>query len=109
MLIQLLPTIRMGNGLCFASCHAGRCFGPVTRFTRGATVSDLLVLLMLYKSHRFFSENINLIRSYFKNLRRAEFSTVAASIALVCIDDDKPVAGTVFKTIVGNHFVSNYQ
>jgi hypothetical protein len=89
----------------FASCHAGRRLLTITWLARSTTVPDLLALLVLYKSHWFFSENINLIRSYFKDLRRADFSTLATSITLICINGDIPVAGPILKSIVGNHCI----
>jgi hypothetical protein len=82
----------MRDGSWFASYHAGRWLLTTTWLARSTTVPDLLALLVLYKSHWFFSENINLIRSYFKDLRRADFSTPATSITLICINGDIPVA-----------------
>jgi hypothetical protein len=93
----------------FASCHAGRQRLTITWLARSTTVPDLLPLLVLYKSHWFFSENINLIQSYFKDLRRADFSTLATSITLICINGDIPVAGPVFKTVIGYHDLSWFE
>ncbi len=64
---------------------------------------------MLHSYHRFLTEDIILIRADFKHFLGADLHTLAASIALICIDSDEPVARTVFKTKIGYHIFSNYQ
>jgi hypothetical protein len=58
---------------------------------------------MLYKGHGFFTEDIHLVRPHLEDFGRADFRALAATIALVRVDDDIPIAGAVFKTIVGYH------
>jgi hypothetical protein len=58
---------------------------------------------MLYKGHRFFTKDVDLIRSYFKDFCRTNLRALTASIAFVRIDGDIPVARAVLKTIIGNH------
>jgi hypothetical protein len=61
---------------------------------------------MLYKSHGLFTEDVNLIRSHFKDLWRTNLLALTASIAFVRINDDIPAAGPVIKTIIGYHVLS---
>jgi hypothetical protein len=61
---------------------------------------------MLYKGHGFFTEDINLIRPHLEDFGRADFRALAATIALVRVDDDIPVARPILKTIIGYHVVS---
>jgi hypothetical protein len=60
---------------------------------------------MLHKGHRFFTEDVNLIRSHFKDFCWTNFRTLTASIAFVRIDGNIPVARAILKTIIGYHCV----
>ncbi len=92
----------------FASYDAGRGLLTITWLARSTAVPDLVALFVLHKSYWFFSENINLIRSDFKDLRRTDFSTLSTSITPTCINGDIPVAGTILKTVVGNHILASF-
>ena len=95
----------MGNGLWFTGCDAGCRLRTEPWLTRCAGIADLLPFFMFYKSDGFFPEDINLIRTDFQRPGRADFHTFTASIALVCIDSDIPVAGPILKPIIGNHII----
>jgi hypothetical protein len=58
---------------------------------------------MLYKGHGFFTEDINLIRTHLEDLGWTDFRALAATIALVRVDGDVPVARPIPKTIIGYH------
>jgi hypothetical protein len=58
---------------------------------------------MFYKGHGFFTEDINLIRPHLEDFGRADFRALAATIALVRVDGDIPIARAVLKTIVSYH------
>jgi hypothetical protein len=92
----------------FASCNTGRRLLTITWLTRSAGIPDLLLFPMFYENHGFFPEDINLIRSYFKDLRRADFHTLTASITFFGVEGDIPVPRTVFKTIIGDHVISAF-
>jgi hypothetical protein len=62
---------------------------------------------MLYKGHWSFPEDVNLIRPHFKDFRRTDFGTFAATSAFVRVDGDIPIAGAVPKTIICDHVLSN--
>jgi hypothetical protein len=94
------------DGFRFANSDTGCWFSAIARSTRSATIPDLIALLMLYKGHRFFTKDIDLIRSYFKDFCRTNLGTLPASIAFVRIDGDIPVARAILKTIIGNHVFS---
>ena len=70
----------------------GRWFFPIARPAWSATVPYFLSLLVFYKSHGFFTEDINLIRPYFKDFCWTGSGTLTASIAFVCVDGDIPFA-----------------
>jgi len=78
----------------------------ITRLAWGAAIPYFLALLMLYKGHRFFTKDVNLIRPYFKDFCRTNLWALTASIAFVRIDGDIPVARPIPKTIVCNHVFS---
>jgi hypothetical protein len=61
---------------------------------------------MFHKGHRFFTEDVNLVRPYFKDFWRTNFLALTASIALVRIDDDVPVTRAILETIIGDHVFS---
>jgi hypothetical protein len=98
----------MGNGFCFTGCDAGCRLCTVCRLARSAGIPDLLPFLMFYENHGFFPEDINLIRSYFKDLRRADFHTLTASVTFIGVDGDIPVPGPILKPIIGNHIISAF-
>ena len=79
---------------------------PIARSARGAAIPDLLALLMFYKGHRFFTEDVDLVRSYFKDFCWTNLQALPASIAFIRIDGDIPVTRAVLKTIIGNHVFS---
>jgi hypothetical protein len=58
---------------------------------------------MFYKGHEFFTEDVNLIRPHLEDFRRTDFRALAATIALVRVDGDIPIARPIPKTIIGYH------
>ena len=104
--VKNLPSVRVRNGSWLAGPDARRGLLAVTRFAWGATVSHLLALVMFHKHDGFVTEEIKLIGTHFEYLRRADFDTLAASIALIRSDGDIPVPGTVLKPIIGYHVCS---
>jgi hypothetical protein len=64
---------------------------------------------MFYESYGFFPEDIGLIGTDFQRLGRADFHTLTASVAFIGVDGDIPVAGAVFKTVIGNHDLSWFE
>jgi hypothetical protein len=58
---------------------------------------------MLYKGYGFFTKDIHLIRPHLEDFGRADFRALAATIALVRVDGDIPIARAVLKTIVSYH------
>ena len=98
----------MSDGLLLTDCHTRCWLRAVAGSARGAAIVDPLTLPMFYKSHGFFTEEINLIGPHFKDLRRADFGTFAATIALIRVDGDVPVAGPVLKTIIGYQVLSRF-
>ena len=58
---------------------------------------------MFYKGHRFFSEDVNLVRPYFEDFCRTYSSTLTATIALIRINGNIPVAGPILKSIISYH------
>jgi len=61
---------------------------------------------MFYRGHRPFTEDVNLVRSYFKDSWRTDLLALTAPIALVRIDDDVPITGAILETIIGYHLFS---
>jgi hypothetical protein len=96
----------MGDGFWFTSADTGCWFCTIARPAGSATVPELPALLMLHKGYRFFTEDINFIRPHFKDFCWADFLALTASIALICVDDDIPVARPILKPIIGNHVIS---
>src|SRR3990172_5348393 len=96
----------MRNGSRFAYDNAGWRLRPVARLAGSATVPKLLALLSLYLSHDFFAEWVIFIFPDLKQLCRTSLHAVAAAIALVRIENEEPVAGTILETIRCLHFVS---
>jgi hypothetical protein len=94
------------DGFYFTDFDTGCWFFPIARLTGSAAIPDLLALLMFYKGHRFFAEDVNLVWPYFKDFCRTNLWALTASIAFVRIDGDIPVARAVLKTIIGYHVFS---
>lgn len=95
----------MRDGFSFTDCNARCRLCTKPWFARSAGVTDLLPLLMFDEGHGFFPKDIDLIGTHFKGLGWADFHTPTASIAFVGVDDDIPIAGTILKTIIGNHVI----
>jgi len=94
------------DGFCFTDFGTGCWFFPIARLARSATIPDLLALVMFYKGHRFFTEDVNLVRPYFKDFCQTNLWALPASIAFVRIDGDIPVARAILKPIIGYHVFS---
>jgi len=63
---------------------------------------------MFYKGHRFLTEDVNLIRPYFKDFWGTDFSTLTAAIALIRINGSVPVPGPILTSVIGDHVISFY-
>jgi hypothetical protein len=100
------PPVGVGDGSGYTDSDTGWEGSTVAGFAWSAMVADLLSLFVFYRGHRFFPEDINLIRPYFKDFYRTHLNTLTASIAFVRIDGDIPVARAILKTIIGNHALS---
>ena len=96
----------MRDGSRFTGFGTGSGLLSVPWFTGSAGIADLLSLVMFDKGHRFFMEDIDLIRTDFKRLGRTGLRTLAVAIALIGIDDDIPFTRAVFETIVCYHICS---
>jgi hypothetical protein len=82
----------MGDGFWFTDANTGRRFISIARVTRSAMIPDLLAVLMLYKGYRFFTEDVDLIRPYFKDFCWTDLYALTTSIAFFRIDGDIPFA-----------------
>jgi hypothetical protein len=58
---------------------------------------------MFYVGYGFFTEDVNFVRTHLENFDRTDFRALAATIALVRVDGDIPVARPIPKTIIGYH------
>ena len=96
----------MRDGLWFTNCDTGRWLCTVTGLAWSTTISNLLSLFVLYKSHWFLTEDINLIGPYFKDFCWTDARALTASVAFVRIDGDIPVAGSILETVIGYHIRS---
>jgi hypothetical protein len=96
----------MRDGLRLADSDTGCRFNSVTGTARSTAVLHPFTPLMFYKCHRFFTEDINLIRPHLEDFGLADFRALAATIALVRVDDDIPVARPILKTVIGYHVFS---
>jgi len=67
---------------------------------------DLLALLLFHKCDGFFAEDVNLVRTHLEDFGRTDFRALAATIALVRVNGDIPIARAVLKTIIGYHVIS---
>jgi hypothetical protein len=99
----------VGDGLQFADGDTGWWFGAIAGFAGSTMVTNLLSFFMFYKSHWFFTKNVYFIRPHFENSYRAHLHTLAATITLVCVQNEIPVSGPIIKTVVGNHIFFNIQ
>jgi hypothetical protein len=97
------PSFRMSDGLLFADSHTRGWFCTIARLARGTAILDLLPLLFYHKCDGFFAEDVNLVRTHLEDFGRTDFRALAATIALVRVDGDIPVAGPILKTIIGYH------
>ena len=100
------PPVGVGDGPGFAGGHTGRWFQSVSRLTRSTVVADLLSLLVFYRGHWFFAEDVNFIRPYFKDFYRADLHALPTTIAFICVQSEIPISGTILKTVIGNHVIS---
>jgi len=101
-----LPSIGVRDGPWFANGNAGCRLIAKTRLAGSAMVSDLLTFLMLYKGHGFFTKNVYFIQSHLKDFYRADLHALAATITLIGVDSDVPVARPILKPVIGNHVIS---
>jgi hypothetical protein len=99
------PSFRMSDGLRFTDSYTRRWFCTIARSARSAAILDLLALLLFHKCDGFFAEDVNLVRTYLYDFGRTDFRALAATIALVRVDGDIPVARPIPKTIIGYHFI----
>jgi len=97
------PSFRMSDGLRFTDSHTRCWFCTIARSARSAAILDLLALLLFHKCDGFFAEDVNLVRTHLEDFGRTDFRALAATIALVHVDGDIPVAGPILKTIIGYH------
>jgi len=97
------PSFRMSDGIRFTDSHTRCWFCTIARSARSAAILDLLALLLFHKCDGFFAEDVNLVRTHLEDFGRTDFRALAATIALVRVDGDIPVARPVLKTIIGYH------
>jgi hypothetical protein len=100
-----LPSFRMGDGLRFTDSHTRCWVCTIARSARSTAILDLLALLMFHKGHGSFTEDINLVRTHIEDFGRTDFRALAATIALVRVDGDIPVARAIPETIIGDHCI----
>jgi hypothetical protein len=93
----------MSDGSRLTSLHTGWTYLPITRPARGTTIPDLFTLFMLDGHHGFLTEDIKFIWADFKDFDRTSLHTFSTTVAFLRINDDEPVTGAIFKTIIGNH------
>jgi hypothetical protein len=96
----------MRDGFGFTNPDAGSWFLTIARLAWSAAIPYFLACLVFNKGHWFFTEDVNLIRSYFKDICRTNLLALPASIAFVRIDGDIPVSRAILETIIGNHVFS---
>jgi hypothetical protein len=89
--IQIFPSLRLGNGSRLASNHAGRRVLAIARPTWGTDVSYLVALCLFNSGHWLFAEGVILVIRYFEDVRRTGLDTLAAAIAFVGVNRQKPV------------------
>jgi len=97
------PSFRMSDGIRFTDSHTRCWFCTIARSARSAAILDLLALLLFHKCDGFFAEDVNLVRTHLEDFGRTDFRALAATIALVRVDGDIPVARPIPKTIIGYH------
>lgn len=73
------------------------------RFAGGTRVLQLPALLVEYESHRGIAKRIVGILADAIDVARAGGHTISAAIALVRIDGDEEIAGTVLIAVVSDH------
>jgi hypothetical protein len=96
------------NGPWSASRDTGWRFLPIARLTGSTAIPDLLAFFVLDLGYQFLTKGIILILTYFKNVCRADFYTLTATVTLIGIENDEPVTGTVFKTIESIHLIYSF-
>ena len=96
----------MRDGFRLTCTNTRGWFFTIARSTRSTTVPDLFALFMFYKGHRFFTEDVNLIRPYLEDFWRTDFSTLPATIALIRINGNVPVPGPILKSIISYDVIS---
>jgi hypothetical protein len=86
--------------------------GPHTRqrqpirngFAWPAGIFDLFSFRFFYGGNRYFPERvIGILVHNLKDVRRTGRDAITATVALIRIDTDKKIAGTVFVSEIGNH------
>ena|SRR4030042_3669901 len=100
------PPVGVGDGSGCTGGDTGRWFRTVAGFAGSAMVSDLLTFLMLYKGHGFFTKNVYFVRSHLKDFYRADLHALPATVTLIGVQSEKPISGTILKTVIGNHVIS---
>jgi hypothetical protein len=91
----------MRDGLRFTNSGTRGWFCTIARSARGTAILDLLTLLLFHECDGFFTEEVNFVRTHLEDFRGTNFRAPAATIALVRVNGDIPVAGPIRKTIIG--------
>ncbi len=99
------PSFRMSDGLRFTDSHTRSWFCTIARPARSAAILDLPALLLFHKCDEFFAEEVNFVRTHLEDFGRTDFRAFAATVALVRVDRDIPIAGPIPETIMGYHFI----
>jgi hypothetical protein len=94
------------DGSWFTCTYTGWGTLTVTGLARSATIPDLLALLGSRTGYQFLVKGIKLILTHLEHVCRAGLYTIAASSALICVNNYEPVARTVFKTVLRYHFLA---
>gem|GEM_PF-2609427 len=66
-------------------------------------VTDLLPLIMFYRSHRFFTERVYFVRPHLEYFYRTDLHTLTTAITFVCVQSEKPISRTILKPVMSNH------
>jgi hypothetical protein len=80
------------DGPWFADGDTGWLLSPKAGFAGGAMITDFLSFFMFYKSHGFLTIDVNCIRTYFKDFRRAYLHALAAASAFIRVQNEKPIS-----------------
>ena len=87
-----LPTVGVGDDIEFTGGGTGCRFYSRSWLAGSAGISDFIAFLMLHKCYGFLTEDVKFIRTDFQHLFRTDLPALSATVTLIGVDSDVPVA-----------------